>query len=103
MNKLEKLLVDIIENEVLKDGYYAVSSYALYVNGLEIKSHADSGTYLIFDKGKLLYASQYTDGIVDFLDKKFNESKPTFTAESYATFDWKTGKVKLSDLFIKKN
>ena len=51
MNKLEKLLVDIIENEVLKDGYYAVSSYALYVNGLEIKSHADSGTYLIFDKG----------------------------------------------------
>ena len=33
---------------------------------------------------------------------KFNESKPTFITESYATFDWKTGKMKLSDLFIKR-
>ncbi|PEM44857.1 hypothetical protein [Bacillus wiedmannii] len=78
MNKLEKLLVDIIESEVLKDGHYALSSYALYVDTLTIKSHTHVSheTYLIFDDGKLLYASQNTKDIVKFIYKEFNESKP---------------------------
>ncbi|PEN68503.1 hypothetical protein [Bacillus wiedmannii] len=104
MNKLEKLLVSIIKNEIVKDGDYELMLYKLNVDyQLEIKLHDESNTYLIFefDEDKLLYASQSTEDIVKFIDKELNEPKPILTSESIMSFE--NGKLMIDGLPVLEN
>lgn len=99
MNKLEKLLVDIIKSEIVKDGDYELMPYKLNVDyQLEIKLHDESSTYLVFefDEDKLLYASQSTEDIVKFIDKELNEPKPIVTMESIMSFE--NGKILINGI-----
>ncbi|OQR54816.1 hypothetical protein [Bacillus sp. CDB3] len=104
MKKLEKLLIDIIKSEIVKNGDYELTPYKLIVDyRLEIKLHDESNTYLVFefDENKLLHASQNTEDIVKFIDKELNEPKPILTMESIMSFD--DGKILINGIPVEEH